>query len=309
MNLIRRIHHSFISGRWTMTFGLVLFLLFRLLWRGEGDWIIFWATALLQMAVGVLLLVFTHKHNVVKNKPLLPAFFFLLLAGSNPAFFYNLQGSVSVLLIAICVILLFNGYHDRDSPQNVLNMAMILFLGSIYWPPLLLFLPLLGYGLYLFKAFSGKTLPAAIIGLGAILLILSAWSAYREDWTIFERLFSDWAAAYRFRFQWPGLQEWIAIGFPLLLLGLSFIRIFISGTAEKMRVVDMVKCLSFLACTAGVLLFLQNQYLSEWLLILYLPLSVLLTHYFTLSNRQGEMWLFLATLAFCPAVYLWAWFR
>jgi hypothetical protein len=276
----------------------LLFVALRIPWLGEGSPLEFWGSILIQSGTALFLLYLTQVYGIIRQKTLLPAFFYLLLAGTNPLFFYDLRGSISAFLVAFCLIFLFNTYHRPLSQRSVLNMALILTVGSFYWVPLLFFFPLFWYGMYRFKSLNCKTFFSGLTGIILVFLFLLAWSVYKNDWTIFVQVRSDWAALFDFQFFSVGIKEGMMIIFLTFLYILSGIKIFMAGIAEKVQTVNVLRYLYGLIWILFVFFLIQNQWDREWLSVLYIPVSLLVAHYFTFSSKRGELWLFLLTILF-----------
>jgi hypothetical protein len=257
----------------------------------------------------MFLLNLTQRYVIIREKTFLPAFFYLLLAGVNPLYFYDLRGSVAAFLVVLCLLILFDTYQKPLSQRNALNMSLVLTLGSLYWAPLLLLFPLFWYGMYWFKSLNFKTFFASLMGLAAVCLFLFAWSIFKDDWTVFVQMLPDWSALWDFRF--PPLvtvTELVTNIFLGILFVLSVVQIFMAGVSEKIQARTFLSYLSALAAVIAILFLGQNQWEKEWSLILYVPVSLLFAHYFTLAQRLAGMWLFLFTIVFFLSMFAWQWF-
>jgi hypothetical protein len=302
---IRKIHRNFVTQRFPLAVAFLLFIALRIPWLNEGNRLEFWGSMLFQAGIAVFLLYLTQTHGVIRQKTLLPAFFYLLLVGTHPLFFHDLRGSVSAFLVALCLLFLFDTYHRPQSQRQALNMAIFLTVGSFYWNPLFFFFPLFWYGMYRFRSLNLKTFFAGFIGITTVYLCVFAWSVYQSDWTIWVQVVSGWSALLDFRLFSLTVEGWVITAFLVLLFILSGIRIFMAGISEKVQTVNLLSYLYVLTGVLFVFFLIQDQWGKEWLLILCVPLSLLLAYYFTLSSRKGEMWLFLFTIAFFLLMFVW----
>jgi hypothetical protein len=304
---IQKIHTDFVTRHTPLMIAFGAFFALRLPWLGRGNLWEFLASAVIQVLIALFILYLTQLYRIIRYQTLLPAFFYVLLVGTNPLFFYDLRGSISALLFVSCLAFLFQSYHNPLSQWNILSISSILTLGSFYWAPLLLTFPLFWQGMYRFQVLNRKNCMACLTGIAMIFLFLFAWSVYKNDLTIFERTLSGWSAAYDFRFGFPSIRGWVKIAFLIFLLTLSGIRIFTAGVSEKMQTTNI---LYFLFMLTGILFFallLQSQWTPEWLLILYIPISLLVAHYFTHSSKENELRLFLLTIFFFLGTFAWEW--
>ncbi|MDR0543192.1 MAG: DUF6427 family protein [Dysgonamonadaceae bacterium] len=295
---IRKIHKSFITDRSSLIVVLFLFLVIRIPLTGEGTPLEFWSSAFIQTGIALFLLYLTQIFGIIRQKTLLPAFFYLLLAGTNPLFFYDLRGSVSAFIVTLCLLFLFNSYQNPLSQRNALNISLILTLGSFNWLPLFLFFPLFWYGMYRFKSLNIRTFFASLTGILLVCLFWFAWCVYENNLSIFLQALPDWSDLTDIQIFSPNIREGVVILFLFLLFVLSGIRIFMAGVSEKIQAMNILSYLYLLACVVFAFFFIQNQWSKEWLLILHIPLSLLIAHYFTLSNKPVELWLFLLVVVF-----------
>jgi hypothetical protein len=304
---IINLHKSFLVRRWILFLATVIFLGMRLFWPIKGDPVEFWLSALLQAGIAFFLLFFTKKNEIIRQKTLLPAHFYLLFAGTNPLFFNNPRATIAATLVMLCIYLLFNNYQNKRSQRNMLSMTLILTLGAFYCPFLWLLFPLFWYGMIRFKAFTLKTFMASITGLAAVALFLASWSIYQSDWTILEQTLAQAQAVCTFQYRPPTLGEWPVIVLLLFLFLLSGYKLYMAGISEKIQSMNMLRLLYSFAFVFIFLYFFQNEWRSEWLLTLQIPLSVLAAHLFTIAKRRAEMRLFLLILLLFLSFYIYNW--
>jgi hypothetical protein len=301
---IRRIQKSFIASRLLLTLFVLVFLALRLLWKSNGHPLELWGSALIQTGIALFLWKFSQQHAIIRQRTLMPAFFYLLLVGANPLFVDNLRGNIISLLAIVCLALLFSSYHKPHSQGKMFNISLILMLGSFYWIPILLLFPLVWYGMIRFKIFNFKNFLSTITAAPTIAVFFVGWSVYTSDWTIFEQTLSNWIAACDFRYYSLGPQEWTILAFPLFLFLLSGIKLYIVGVSEKTQAMNFLSYLYLMTCILIGLFHIQSQWASEWLLLSCIPVSLLMAHYFTLAYKPAVLWLLLLTVAYFTVMFL-----
>jgi hypothetical protein len=304
--MIRRIHKNFIQRRFPLALASVLFFAIRIPWVDQ-DLHILWSVAIIQTGVALSLLYLAQVQRIIRQRTLLPAFFYLLLTGANPALFYDLRGSISAFLTVLCLASLFNAYLTPGSQRNALNIAVILTAGSFYWPPLLFLFPPMWYGMIRFKSLNIKTFLANLIGILLVCLLGAAWCVGKNDWTPFTQLLADWSALGEFQLFSLNMKRGAMILFLLFLFILSGVNIFMAGISEKVRTISLLSYLYLLTAFLFLFFLIQNQWDGEWLSIVYIPLSLLIAHYFTFSKKTWESWLFLLTIVFFLLTAVWYW--
>ena len=305
---IRKIHKSFIHHRLPLIIALLIFIALRIPWIGKGETLELGVSMFIQIGTALFLVHVVQKYTFIRQRTLLPALFYLLLVGTNSLFFYDLKGSIFSFLILLCLLFLFDAYQKPFSQRNALNISLVLTLGSFYWTPLLLFFPLFWYGMYKLECLTIKTFFANLTGWAVVYFFLFSWSVYKDDWAVFIQMLPDLSALWTFHFPHSvSIEDLVANIFLGSLFILSVFNIFLLGIAEKAQTRTLLGYLSVLTVVIAILFLGQNQWDKEWLLILYVPLSIVLAHYFTLSQKRATMWLFLFTVLFFLLLFAWQW--
>jgi len=301
-------YNNFIKHWATLAVTLLIFIALRIPWMGKEEALELWSSMLVQIGIAIFTVYFVEKQGIIRQRTLLPALFYLILVGTNPLFFHDWRGSIYALLILLCLSLLFDTFQNPFSQRNALNISIILTLASLYWTPLLVFFPLFWLGMRWFKSLNLNTFFASLMGWAVVYLFLLAWSVYKGDWTFFLQMLPDLSELWDFRVPpMMGMEEVATNIFLGALFFLSVINNFVVGTIEKAHAKTALAFLSLLAGVIAVFFLGQYQWRSEWLLISYIPLSVLLAHYFTLSYKRSTVALFWATVLFFLLVFAWQW--
>ena len=299
----KQVHKNFVTGRAPLVVAVILFILFRFIGT-NGDGVVVWSTAAIQLATAFLLLYLTQTFVIIRNRTFLPAFFYLLFTGTIPNVFGNLVGSVSAVCVLLCVFFLFSSYLQERSQAHALNIALLLTLGSFLWTPLLYFGPLFLYGMYQLRSLNFRSFFAGLIGFLVIYLFIFTWSFHKEDLSIFFRLFPDWQVFIQIHSLKFNLWEYLVLGFLIGLFFLSGGGIFASSISEKVKTIMALRFL-YTACFLVFILFLlQSEWKREWYSILCAPLSLLISHLFTLTNKKIIRWLMLATILFFLGIFI-----
>jgi len=301
---IEDLHKSFITGRFAIWGTIIVFIALRLPGSGNGFTIPWGIALIVQLGIAFLLLQLIHSFAIIRYRSLLPAFFYLLFTGTDSFFFYDSIGSISSLLIVFCLFFLFDSYNNFQSQQNAFNIAVLLTVGSLIWAPMLLFFLLFWIGLAQFRSLGFRTFMASLLGFAMVYLFLFTWSVYKDDWGIV----LDYLNRYRalFEAQYWDIRsvhlirpaEWIRGGFVVILFLLSMWRIWVSGISEKVRVRTFLDYLFIFPLLIFVLVFFPNEGRREWILISYIPVSLLIAHFFTFTLKDWASWLFLFTILF-----------
>lgn len=295
---IRRIRRAFIAN-WCTVFSILTLISLRLLEGKNLYSVLWWSSAFIQIVIALLLFPLSQTYGIIRRKSLLPTFFYLLFVGTNPLLFNNLSGSILTILIITCLFFLFATYQNLLPQLYAFNIAILITIGSLYWFPLLLFFPLFWYGMYLLKSLNHKSFFAYFLGIFVVYLFLWTLNVFLgvdNDLSVFLKnvfIYKDLQIVHMFSFE---LQEWIIYGFLIIFLFLSGLKVFSSDISEKTRTIIILRYLWVLSCILFVLSFMLNQWKSEWLLILYIPVSLLVAYFFTFSKSKFVLWLLLIVI-------------
>jgi hypothetical protein len=279
---IDKIHNTFVYNWVVFIAGIFVLLAFRLHgnWNNPG----LYSIAVIQIAIASFLLLLNNIFSVIRRRTLLPALFYLILAGWDPIFNYDLSGIVA-LLIMVNYFFLFSAYQKPDSQLNALNISLILVLGSFFRPQLLLFFPISWVGFYWFRSFNLRVFLASLTGIIAVYLIIFAWSIYRDDWRVFLAALPKPEEVFYASELHLSNYEWIGFGIIFLVLIFAGLNLFVLSISEKVRTVSFLKYMYVSSFIFLLLALVQNEYRSCWESIAYIPVSLILAHYFTLTNK------------------------
>ncbi|MDR3338489.1 MAG: hypothetical protein LBT25_00085 [Candidatus Symbiothrix sp.] len=284
---IDKIHKSFVSSHLLLLCTLLGFLGLRVYDAG-GDWtnLHCWMSTIIQIGIALLLLQLNLVFTIIRNRTLLPAIFYLVFASGNASFAFDSAGSIAALCVLVGYFFLFNSYQQSESQINALNISLLLTLGSLFRPQLLLFFPVFWYGFHRFHSFNLRVFMASIIGVFVVYLFIFTGSVYAENWHIFFSTIpepSKWLSIQKPDF---ALFHWIVIGFTSLICLLTGFNLFGFGLSEKIRTVSILNYLYISSFIIFIPFILQSKYQTSWSLIICLPVAILLSHLFTLSNRK-----------------------
>lgn len=304
MNFIYKLHQSFLTGRIPLIFTFLFFVLFRFLHSSEEtDAALLWGSSVIQASTAFFLLYLNQTFIMIRERSLLPAFFYLLLTGTTPRLFSDIVGSASALAVSICFYFLFSSYQKTSSQKEALNIGLLIAIISMFWLPALILFPLFWYGMYKFKSFNLKTFAATLTGLFIVYLFVFSWSVYIEDLEFFTGKFSYENTLAEISLLSRGIEDWLVIGLLVILLVLSGINLFMAGISEKIRAITTLSFLYFFSFIVFILSLIGKDVENNWILILYIPLSYLFAHYFTLTTQKWTSWLFVFSVLFFIVLY------
>jgi hypothetical protein len=255
------------------------------------DKAITYLTGLLLTAGGAFLI---HRANyilvIIRGKTFLPFLIYTLLVSSNPSFFPLKSISVSVFCLILAMYQLFISYHDRQAVGKAFNAALFIGAGSLFWIHILWFFPLFWTGMYNFKTLNIRTFLASLTGLSTVYWFLLLWCFLRWDFTPFTVPFSALGDINFLQVTGVGATDWVIIIYLAFLTLISSLYIIVHEHDENIRTRQYLFFLIVFAVMSFALFFLYEQSSDEFLCIAYMPVSILLTHFFTIRKGKKRYW-------------------
>lgn len=302
---ISQLHKSFLTSQIVLTITFVFFILFHLLRIKDGNSTELWSSMLIQMGIAVFLLYLNQTFVIIRKRSFLPAFFFLLLTGTNSSLFFEPRGSILALSVVINLFFLFSTYQNPNSQKEALNISLIISGISLLWFPIIFLFPLFWYGMFRFNSLNWKTFFASITGIIIIYLFWFCWSLYQNDLSLFTNKILHFHTIWDIQLFKFNLKDFLILGLLFILFVLSGINIFMAGISEKVKTIFSLRYLYLFTLVVFILFITKAVGEKEWILIMYIPLSYLLGHYFTLITRKWNSFLFFFTILFFILIFLY----
>jgi hypothetical protein len=255
----------------------------------------------MQIGTAFLLLYLNQTFVIVRNRTLLPAFFYLLFTGISPMYHCTWVSGIASLCVLLFFILLLNASWESYPQGNAFNAAVVLTLGSFVWQPLLLFFFILWFGLSNLHRLNFRSFFAALVGFVVIYLFIFTGSIYMGDnLAIFMEKLPDFQRLFDFRFLVDNFTrlEYIIIGALFFLFIIAGSNLFIRNISENTKTVISLSFLYIISLFNFIILFLHPQWKNEWFSILCLPLSLLASHLFSMPYHRIIVWLMLLYVVF-----------
>jgi hypothetical protein len=246
---------------------------------------------IIQIGIAFSILQLNNAFNIIQVRTFLPATFYLLFMGVNPIFYNDIKGSVAAFFIVLCYHFLFTSYQKPLSQVSALNISLLLVIGSLLWPPLLFFFPVIWQGFHHFQSFNVRVFFASLTGFAIVYLFIFTLSIILEDKTIFFSSLPQSDTLFIFLKPYLSTLEWSAWGFLLLFYLIIGIYLHTSNISERIWTISVLKYFYFSAFIGFFFFLFQNGYKSTWGLITAVPLAFLTGHFFSNSDNRGMQYL------------------
>ena len=285
--IIDKIQKLFSSSRLFLFIFVAAFILVRL-YSPDTQWNnpSLWGSLVIQILIAFYLLQINHIYNIIQVRTFLPALFYLLFVGINPIYYYNIGGCIAALCFVLCYNSLFSSYQKPKSQVNALNISLLLVLGSLFWSPLLFFMPIVWIGFYHFQCLNTRVFFAGLTGFVIVYLIIFTISLHQNDDDIFFSLLPHFETLFVFTKPNFTILEWSTWGFLLISFILIGIYLSMFNISERVWTVSTLYYFYFTAVVGFIFLFLQSEYKSTWGLIIFIPTAFLCGYAFSRSNKR-----------------------
>ncbi len=252
-----------------------------------------YAVGFVLMAGGAFLV---HRANyvlmLIREKTYLPILIYVLLVSTNEDFLPLKATSFGVFFTILAIYELFTAYHDTQNRRNIFNAALLVSLGSLVWIHILWLIPLLWYGMYLFRVLSFRTFLATLLAPVVIYWIVLVYAFGQQDMGLFLPPFESLFTFHPLRITGNTMWDWVSIGYLIGLTLLSSVHILTHEYEDNLRTREFLAFLILLALSSFALYFLYEQSSEEFLQIACFPAAILIAHFFTVVRNRWTYWLF-----------------
>lgn len=252
-----------------------------------------YAVGFVLMAGGAFLV---HRANyvlmLIREKTLLPVLIYVLLLSTNEDFLPLKATSFGVFFTILAIYELFTAYHDAQNRRNIFNAALLVSLGSLVWIHILWLIPLIWYGMYLFRVLSFRTFLATLLAPATIYWIVLVYALGQEEMGLFTQPFASLFTFHPLHITGNTVWDWVAIGYLIGLTLLASIHILTHEYEDNLRTREFLAFLILLALSSFALYFLYEQSSEEFLQIACFPASILIAHFFTVVRNRCTLGLF-----------------
>jgi hypothetical protein len=248
-------------------------------------WFAYPAGLLLVIVVAYVMQRICDMEMLVRKRTRLPFMLLLLLISTN----VELLPVKEVTIVSICLVfVLYHLFRTCQSPEATgvfFNMGVLTGFAGLFMPQILWFIPLLWVGMYRFRSLSVKSFMALMIGVSAVYWIISAWSLWKRDYSIFVSLYeglTDFKILPAELFQYDRTGLFVFLFF--LLLSFFYVRINMFNNPVRIR-----RILSFMldmSVWSLALALAYGEHSDSFQLLLYLPSSVLMAYFLENIRRR-----------------------
>ncbi len=241
------------------------------------------------LLIAVSLFFLNESHSFVRQRTMLPYFFFILLMGINTNTHEFFIDQICCFFFIVALGQLFSSYQKQNSIKQAFNIGFLLSFGSLFTVELLFYIPLFWVAMIIFSSFSFRTLVATIIGALIPYCFTFGIAFLHGDLEVYFNAFAN-----QFYF---GLQLSYSIPFILLMALFSVLLVFAllgNSRANKIKVKRILNVSALLyLCTLILFTFFPNETNTLYLISIVFC-SILYTNFFETQNNQIIFYLLMA---------------
>lgn len=305
-----RLQGKVTAGRWTLPavvficafcWVLTSFVLPEL-GRSHGDGSYLWQTTrslfLLDWAerivsymvyalIGYFLIELNNQFGIIRMRASVQTTIYFLLVTVCPEMHLLYAGDIAGIAFLISIYFLFKSYQQSNSSANLFYSFFFIGAGSIIFPQIT-FLSILWIAeSYRFQSLHPRSFFAALLGWMLPYWLLFVHAVFYGQMHMFYRPFAE-LVTFEPLFNWQVLNPWeyATLGYLLVLFIVSASHCIASGFEDKIRTRAYLQFLINVTLCVFLLTALQPSLYNDLLPLLMISNSILIGHFFALTNTR-----------------------
>jgi len=243
---------------------------------------------LIIMLISILLIRLGVRDQLLQDRSLMPAIFFILFAAALPEARQVSPALIGSVFYLICFIILFNVTEKKADTLSIFAASLILVLGSMFYLKLICFVPLIWVGLWTMRQVTWRELIYPVVAYLFLALLLFTWFwGVMDKGSGFTALIAENLSFSR-GFHAFHFSVYILYGFILLLVLIASIYM-IKRFQSRKTVVQNKYQVMFYMFLAGILFFVFiARFDPGSLVFISFPVTFVLSNYF---HRKKSPWI------------------
>jgi len=243
---------------------------------------------LIIMLISYTLIRIGVRDQLLQQRSLMPAIFFILFTASLPAARQVSPALIGSLFYLLCFVILFEVQDKKPDTLTIFVASLILVLGSMFYLKLIWFVPLIWVSLWTMRSVTWRELfyPVVAYVLLALLLFTWYWGIHANGAGFVELVQNNMAISGSFE---PyHYSVYLFYGFMLLLVFVA--SIFMVNWFQAMKTVaQKIYQVMFYMFLAGILFFhFIGRFDPPSLVYISIPVTFVLSNYF---HRKRSPWI------------------
>ncbi|KAA6344308.1 hypothetical protein EZS27_008044 [termite gut metagenome] len=251
---------------------------------------------ILYFIMGYYLSAFNNQYSLTQRRVTLSASLFFLFLSAWPGSYILCAGDVATFAFLLSIYYLFESYQQHKSSGYLFHSALFTGIGSVFYPQLTYFIPVLIVGAYSFRSLNIRSFFALLIGWSVPYWFLFGYAFPAQNMNLFYQPFIELVNFQSVRFDYFQTWELITLGYIFCLCIISAVHSYITSFRDKIRTRLYLRFFILLTACIFLFIFLQPAQYVNLLPLLLVGTSILVGHLYVLSNNETAAGFFLISM-------------
>ena len=259
---------------------------------------------IIYFGIGYSLIQMNNAFGLIRARASIQTSFYFLLIAACPAMQMLKPGDLATLAFVIALYLLFGTYQSLRSSGYLFHAFLFIGLGSLVFPQITLFVPILLIGAFSFQSLTIRSLCAAIIGWSLPYWFLFGHAFWYDNMDLFYQPFIELSTFYPININHFQYWEMAVLGYSFILFLSSSIHCLAKSFKDKIRTRVYMRFLILLNLCTFLFIILQPVHCANLLPLLFVGVSILTCHMFVLTKSRASNIFFICTNLALIALFL-----
>ncbi|WP_195407767.1 hypothetical protein [Bacteroides congonensis] len=271
-------------------------------WQSARDFLLpGWAerivSFLVYAVIGYFLIELNNQFGIIRMRASMQTAIYFLLVTACPEMHLLYAGDIAALAFLISIYFLFKSYQQSRAAGYLFYSFLFIGAGSILFPQLTVLSALWLFEAYRFQALTPRSFCGALLGWMLPYWMLFGHAFFYNEMELFYRPFIE-LTTFGDVFNLQILQTWelAVLGYLLVLFIVSAVHCIAAGFEDKIRTRAYLQFLIDLTIFLFLLIAIQPNYCSDLLPLLMISCSILIGHFFVLTNSKSSNVFFIVSL-------------
>ena len=247
--------------------------------------------------IGYFLIELNNQFSIIRMRASMQTAIYFLLVTVCPGMHLLYIGDIVALGSLISIYFLFKSYQQAQAAGYLFYSFFFIGAGSILFPQLTILSVLWLLESYRFQSLTPRSFCGALLGWTLPYWMLFGHAFFYNEMELFYRPFNQ-LLAFGEVFHLPILQPWelAILGYLLVMFIVSAVHCIAAGFEDKIGTRAYLQFLIDLTLFLFLLIALQPIYCSALLPLLIISSSILIGHFFVLTNSKSSNVFFIISL-------------
>lgn len=247
--------------------------------------------------IGYFLIELNNQFSIIRMRASMQTAIYFLLVTVCPGMHLLYIGDIVALGSLISIYFLFKSYQQAQAAGYLFYSFFFIGAGSILFPQLTILSVLWLLESYRFQSLTPRSFCGALLGWMLPYWMLFGHAFFYNEMELFYRPFNQ-LLAFGEVFHLPILQPWelAILGYLLVMFIVSAVHCIAAGFEDKIRTRAYLQFLIDLTFFLFLQIALQPIYCSALLPLLIISSSILIGHFFVLTNSKSSNVFFIISL-------------